>query len=107
MAFLEDVIDLITGEISHIGLSDDGSTEYAGGSYAALVPTYASAAAGEADITGTLQFDGGANDGPITHLVFKQAGAAWVVRPVDTPQSFNSDGRLDLTSAPVSSDFLA
>lgn len=105
MAFLEDVIDDITGQISHIGLSDDGATEYSGGAYAHLVPTYAAAAGGAADITATLEFDGAASDGPITHLIFKKAGAAWVIRPVVTPQSFNGDGRLDVTSAEVTAAF--
>jgi hypothetical protein len=107
MAIHEDIVDLITDEISHIGLSDDGATEYSGGSYAHLVPTYAAASSGAADITGTLEFDGSANDGPITHLIFKRAGSAWVIRPVGSSESFNSDGRLDVTSAEVTSAFPA
>lgn len=107
MAFIEDVVDWIAGEVSHIGLSADGTTEYAGTGYVHLAPTYGAAAAGTADLAATLAFDGGANDGPITHLIFKRAGAEWVIRPVDTSASFNSDGRLDLTSAPISSAFLA
>lgn len=106
MAALEDIVDLITGQISHIGLSENGTTEYSGGGYAALVPTYGAAASGAADITATLEFDGTANDGPITHLLFKKAGAAWVFRPVDTPANFNSDGRIDVTSAEVTAGFL-
>lgn len=101
MAFLEDVVDAITTDISHIGLSDDGTTEYSGGSYAHKVPTYAAASSGSADITATLEFDGTALDGPITHLIYKKASAAWVFVAVDSALSFNSDGRLDVTSAPV------
>jgi hypothetical protein len=106
MAFLDDVVDSITADITAIGLSEDGSTEYSGGSYAALAPSYGAAASGAADLSATLEFDGAANDGPVTHLIFKRA-AGDVIRPVDTSRSFNSDGRLDLTSALVNADFLA
>lgn len=107
MAFLEDVVDQITAQISHIGLSLDGSTEYAGAGYSHLAPSYGAAASGVADLSAALQFDGGANDGPVTHLIFKKdAGATvWTIRPVDTLLSFNSDGRLDLTTAPVTAGF--
>jgi hypothetical protein len=106
MAFLEDVVDGITADITQIGLSDDGASEYSGGSYTHLVPSYASASSGAADLSATLEFDGGANDGPITHLIFKRA-AGNVIRPVDSPASFNSDGRLDVTSAEVTAAFPA
>lgn len=106
MAFIEDVVDWIAGEVSHIGLSADGTTEISGGGYVHLAPTYPAAAAGTTDLSATLAYDGPENLGPITHLIFKRAGANWVIRPVTTGASFNSDGRLDLTSAPVSSDFL-
>ena|SRR5690606_38277657 len=114
MAFLDDVVDLITAQISHIGLSEDGVTEYSGGSYTHLVPSYAAASSGAADLSATLEFDGAANDGPITHLVFKRSGSDWVYRPlgawvegefVPAPVSFNSDGRLNVTSAEVTADF--
>lgn len=107
MAFLDDVIDLIAAEVSHIGLSTDGTTEYSGTGYTHQAPTYAAASSESADITGTLEFDGDANDGPVTHLVFKRSGSAWVFRPVDASESFNSDGRLDVTSAPITSEFVA
>src|SRR5690606_1849239 len=67
MAFIDDVVDLITAEISHIGLSKDGVTEYSGGEYTHLVPSYAAASDGVADLSATLEFEGVANDGPITH----------------------------------------
>jgi len=105
MAFLDDVVDLITAQISHIGLSEDGVTEYSGGEYTHLVPSYAAASSGVADLTATLEFDGAANDGPITHLVFKRSGSDWVYRALDSPVSFNSDGRLNVTSAEVTADF--
>ena|SRR5690554_3001762 len=112
MAFVDDVIDLITAEVTHIGLSEDGETEYSGGSYEALVPSYAAASDGSADLEATLEFDGAANDGPITHLVLKRSSELWrFVRLavwdeqeqewVPAPVSFNSDGRLDLTSAAI------
>lgn len=107
MAFIEDVVDWIAGEVSHIGLSTDGTTEVSGGGYEHLAPTYGAAADGSTDLAATLAFDGPANEGPVTHLIFKRAGATWVIRPADEGVSFNSDGRLDLTAAPISSDFLA
>jgi hypothetical protein len=107
VAFVEDVVDYITGEVSHIGLSTDGSTEISGGGYVHLAPNYAAAASGAADITATLEFSGTANSGPVTHLIFKRAGVAWTIRPVTSPASFNSDGRLDVTSAPVTAAFVA
>ncbi|HTF53607.1 MAG TPA: hypothetical protein VK735_39695 [Pseudonocardia sp.] len=109
MAFLEDVIDKITPDIVSIGLADGPTAgdEITGGSYAALAPTYGAAAAGEADITATLEFSGPANGGPVTHLIWRKASGVWVIRPATAPVSFNSDGRLDLTSAPVTAAFPA
>lgn len=109
MAFLEDVVDLITAEISHIGLSANGSTEISGGGYSHVAATYNAAASGQATLQGTpLQFNGTPNSGPITHLIFKRAGASWVIRPVTgDPKNFNSDGRLDVTSATVTQAFVA
>jgi|SRR5690606_2529010 len=101
MAFVDDVIDLITAEVTHIGLSEDGETEYSGGSYEALVPSYAAASDGVADLSATLEFDGVANDGPITHYVLKRSAEVWRFVELDAPVSFNSDGRLDLTSAKI------
>ena len=106
MAFLEDAIDLITAEISHIGLSKDGSNEMpASNGYAKQVPTYGAASAGKADLIAPLEFNGPANDGPVTHLIFFKDGSPWVIRPVDEAESFNSDGRLDVSSAPVTAAF--
>lgn len=101
MAFVDDVIDLITAEVTHIGLSEDGETEYSGGSYEALVPSYAAASDGEADLVAPLEFDGVANDGPITHFVLKRTAEEWRFVELDSPTSFNSDGRLDITSAKI------
>ncbi|MCA1791511.1 MAG: hypothetical protein LC667_17180 [Thioalkalivibrio sp.] len=100
--FLDDVAELIAAEVSHIGLANGPASgdEFSSGGYAHLVPTYGAAAAGEADITVPLEFDGPANT-EVTHLVYKRAGAFWVSRAVDTAESFNSDGRINVTSAKV------
>ena len=109
MAFLEDVVDWIASEVTQIGLSSNGTTEITGGGYVHLAPTYGAAVAGVADITATLAFDGtvGTN---ITHLIYKRTPVAtpenWVIRPVALAAAFNSDGRLDVTSAEVSAAFL-
>ena len=108
MAFLDDVVDGLTAQIVKIGLSDDGATEYSGGSYGRLAPTYDASSSGAADLSATLEFDGTANDGPITHLIFYEddgGEAVWVIRPVTSSASFNSDGRLDVTSAEVTAAF--
>lgn len=101
MAFTDDVAGLVASEVSHIGLGTDATTEVSGGGYTHLVPTYGAAAGGQANLTSTLQFSGPANAGPVTHLLFKRAGVLWRAVAVATPQSFNSDGRLDVSSAPV------
>ena len=100
MAFLEDVVADIVADISHIGLGTSATVEVSGGGYAHKVPTYGTPAAGAADITATLEFDGPAALG-VTHVHYKKAGTLWMARPVDAVKSFNADGRLDLTSAEV------
>lgn len=102
MAFLDDVVDLITDEVTHIGLSSNGTTEISGGGYAHQAVTYASASSGAADIVATLEFDGTPNSGPITHAILKRSGGAWQFVALDSPVSFNSDGRLDITSGEIS-----
>lgn len=107
MAFQEDVVDWITSEITHIGLSSNGTTEISGDGYATIVPVYAAAAAGTADITnGPLEFSGTASL-TITHLIFKRTAELWVIRPVAVAKAFDSEGRLNVSSAPVTSAFLA
>lgn len=102
MAFPEDVADWIAGEIDVIGLGTDASTEVTGGAYARLAPTYGAAAAGVADLTADLEFDGPANGGPVTHLRwYRTGGAFWFTAAVDVARSFNSDGRLDVSSAAI------
>lgn len=110
MAFQEDVVNWITSEVTFIGLSSDGATEITGGGYVPLAPIYAAAAAGAADITnGPLEFNGTALLN-ITHLIFKRGiapGTIWVVRAVAVAKTFNSDGRLNVDSALVTSAFPA
>lgn len=104
MAFADDVVNGLTAQIVSIGLSTSSSAagEVSGGGYAVKTPTYASSSGGTADITSALQFNGPANSGPVTHLIYRKASGVWVIDPVTTPLYFNSDGRLDVTSAPVS-----
>lgn len=104
MAFEEDVVDLVADEVTHIGLSTNGTTEISGGGYTHQAVTYPSAASGSTDIPATLEFDGTPNSGPITHLVYKRASGAWTFAAVNTPASFNSDGRLDVPSAEIAWD---
>ena len=108
MAIRDDVVDWITSEIDTIGLAtgDSVGDELDGGGYAALSPSYAPSSGGEADLTATLEFDGPENSADITHLIFRNTGGVWVIRPVTgTPEGTNSDGRIDLQSAPVTVDF--
>lgn len=106
MSFLDDVVNDIKDQITAVGLSIGGS-EVSGGGYAALDPGYGTSTggAGQVDLAATLQFSGPANTGPVDEFIFKRAGGDWVTRPVDTPASFNSDGRIDVTSLPVTEDF--
>jgi hypothetical protein len=110
MAFLDDVVDGITPQIVKIGLSRNGSTEITDAGYVRLAPSYGASSSGVADLTATLEFDGELAGGNVTHLIFYEDDGGetiWVIRPADDPESFNSDGRLDLTSAPVTADFPA
>jgi len=109
MAFADDFVDLVTAEITHISLhtaspGTTGASEVTGGSpaYARLVPTYNASASSSADITTTLEFNGPDNGGPVTHVGYWRGANFWIGRGVSTSRSFNSDGRLNLSSAPVS-----
>jgi hypothetical protein len=115
MAFLDDVLDLITAEVTFIGLSHNGSTEYGGEGYVHLAPNYSPASGGAAPLSNApLQFNGDPNAGPITHLIFKRETAtpgtheAWVTRALPAGGiSFNSDGRLDINQATITQAFVA
>lgn len=108
MAFLDDVVGDITARIATIGLSTTSaaSGEVSGSGYAPQAVTYGTSTGGSANITAVLEFNGPANGGPVTHLIFRDAtSTVLAVRPLVSPVSFNSDGRLNVTSAPVTAEF--
>lgn len=112
MAFIDDVADLVTGEITDISLHEadpgtNGASEVSGGSYARLAPAYNASSGGTANLSATLEFDGPANGGPVTHIGFWRGVTFWQGRSVSVSRSFNSDGRLNLSSAPVSASVSA
>lgn len=104
MAFLEDVVDDIAGQIVSIGLStsSDAADEITGGGYAAIDPNYGSASSGSVALPSTLEFDGPANAGPVTHVIIRRTGGVWLTQALDSPVSFNSDGKLNVTTATIS-----
>ena len=106
MATLDDAIDAITADITTIGLSTSSVVggEVTGGGYTALAPTYAAATSSAADITAALEFDGPAGT-VATHLIFRTAAGVLRVQALDASRTFNSDGRLDVTSAEVTAAF--
>jgi hypothetical protein len=105
MAALDSAVNAYAGEIAAIGLSKSSSAagEVTGGGYERLTPTYTTSTGGaaSADLTGALEFDGPANDGPITHAIIEYDDATTRVVALTESVSFNSDGRLNLTSAEV------
>lgn len=105
MAALDSAVNAYAADIALIGLSKSSTTagEVTGGGYTRLAPTYSTSSGGaaSANLTGTLQFSGPANDGPITHIIVQFDDGSTVVRPVSAPASLNSDGRIDVTSAQV------
>jgi hypothetical protein len=100
MAFLDDVRDWIAGQVSHIGLGTNATTEVSGGGYAHIAVTYTN---GNLNNT-PLQFNGPAGT-TVTHLLFKRSGSLWVARAVVTPQAFNTSGRLDVSASAVTAVF--
>jgi len=103
MAFADDVVDWITGEITTIGLASGSleANEITGGGYAPIAPDYpASGTDGESDISAPLEFSGPPNQS-ITHAIFRRAAGVWFIRPLDAPDNLNSDGRWDMTSAAI------
>lgn len=105
MAALDSAVNAYAADIAAIGLSKSNVVggEVTGGGYTRLAPAYGTSSAGaaSADLTATLEFDGPANDGPVTHAIVQFDDGSTVVRPLAASVSFNSDGRLDLTSAEV------
>jgi hypothetical protein len=106
MAFVDDAANLIAGEVTALSLHTSspgttGTNEISGGGYARRVPNYAAASGGVANLSATLEYDGPANGGPVTHVGFWRGATFWRGRAVGTQRSFNSDGRLNLSSAPI------
>jgi hypothetical protein len=105
MAALDSAVNAYTADIAAIGLSKSSVVggEVTGGGYARLAPTYATSTGGAASaaFTASLEFDGPANDGPVTHAIVQFDDGSTVVRALAVARSFNSDGRLDLTAATV------
>jgi hypothetical protein len=106
VATLDDAVTAITADITTIGLSMSSVVggEVTGGGYAPLAPTYAAATSSAADITAPLAFSGPAGT-VVTHLIFRTAAGVLRVRALDAPRTFNSDGRLNVTSAQVTIAF--
>ena len=112
MAFVDDATNLITGEISNISLhtgnpGTTGTNEVSGGGYARRAPSYNASSSGSADLSATLEYNGPANGGPVTFIGYWRGSTFWQGRAVGTSRSFNSDGRLNLSSAPVSASVSA
>ena len=106
MATLDDAIDAVTADITTIGLSTSSVAggEVTGGGYTPLAPTYAAATSSAADITAPLAFNGPAGT-VATHLIFRTAAGVLRVQALTASRTFNSDGRLDVTSAEVTAAF--
>jgi len=112
MSFVNDATNSITSQITNISLhtgnpGTTGTNEVSGGGYARRAPAYSTAASGSADLSTTLEYNGPANGGPVTFIGFWKGSTFWQGRAVGTSRSFNSDGRLNLSSAPVSSSVSA
>jgi hypothetical protein len=109
MSLLDDVVNGIVADITAVGLlkgPNPATDEVTGGGYARQLPTWGASSAGTAALTAAVPYDGPANDGPITHVLFVRGAKAEVVRPVSNPTlSFNSDGRIDIATLPITAAF--
>ena len=99
MAVENDTADWVAGQVSELGLEFQG-TEISGNGYSRLTPTYDPAAGGVADISSTLAFDGPEN-ADVDAVRYIRDGSVWFTRNLTEPEAFNSDGRIDLSSAPI------
>lgn len=102
---LDDTVDWIVSQVESIGLSTSAfsADEVSGNGYTPLAPLYVGAFQGSADIADELVFNGPENFGPITHLLFRNSSGLWFTREVNgTPESFDENGMLALSSAPIS-----
>lgn len=102
MAVEDDIADWVAGEVTQLGLEFQG-TEISGNGYAALTPSYTAASGGSTDLSATLEFDGPANEDVDAVRFYWDPGTpeVWFTRSLSAATAFNSDGRLDLTSAPI------
>lgn len=100
MPVADDTADWIAGEINELGLEFEG-TEISGNGYARLEPTYGAATSGVADLDATLEFDGPENADVDAVRFYRPTDDLWFTRDLTAAAQFNSDGRLDLTSAPI------
>jgi hypothetical protein len=104
MAALDSAVNAYAADIATIGLSTSSviGGEVTGGGYARIAPTYTTSSGGaaEADLTATLEFDGPAAT-VVTHAIFVYDDASTRVVALASPVTFNSDGRVDLTTAAV------
>lgn len=109
MTMLDHAVDGFTGAVVSIGLATgpDATDEITGGGYTPLAPAYDPAASNSADIGAVLEFAGPPNAGPVTHIIFRDAGGipADGIRPVVAPASFNAAGQLNLTAAVVAAAY--
>lgn len=103
---LDDTADWITGEVTAMSLhtadpGDAGADEVSGGGYARLVPTWTAASGGTATLSATLEFSGPAGT-QVTHLGLHNASGFWEGVALDSPITFNLDGRVDISAGTVS-----
>lgn len=112
MSFFLDVLDLVAAEVTHLGLSEDGVTEYSGGDYAPLPVTWEAAAEHEGnpwvfadDVPYTFY---GVNEDEVTHLILKRDGDAdmWLFVELGSSAVFNESDALLLTRAGFTSSML-
>lgn len=102
MTIYDDAADLIAAEVATISLHLANDSEVTGSGYTRLAPTYAAASGGVADLASTLEFDGPSGTTPTQYGLRDSGGTLWGdLIPITSPEAFNSDNRLDLTSAPI------
>lgn len=102
MTIFDDAADLIAAEVATISLHLSNDAEVTGGGYTRLAPNYAAASDGTADLDAPLEFSGPNGTTPTQYGLRDSNGDLWGdLIPITSPQPFNSDDRLDLTSAPI------
>lgn len=105
MSFLSDVLNFVAAEVTHLGLSEDGATEYAGGDYTPMPVTWDA----PVDVGGDLwvfadnvpiTFYGVFTD-EFTHLILKRDDDAdtWLFLELDSPVQVNESDAVILDRA--------